>query len=114
MINSAEHMALATEGAAGLNVVPVSMVIEDGGKLVICDCFMQKTRQNAQGNGTAALALWTGMAGVQIKGTIGYETNGEYFDRYTDWLKEKHPERILQGVVILTPTEEHDLAPTIR
>lgn len=113
LIKSAPNKALATDGKAGLNVVPVSMVVVDGDEVIVCDCFMNKTKQNIQAGSTAALAVWDGMKGVQIKGTIAYENMGDRFDRYVKWLGVEHPDRILRGVLVLKPTEEHDLAPKI-
>lgn len=111
VINSADSRALATVGEDGPNVVPLSMVITDKDSIVICDCFMGKTAANLANDPRAAIAFWKGFVGVQVKGKISYETSGENFDLYVDWLKGKHPDRTLRGVLVLTPEAIYDLAP---
>ena len=112
VIQEADNKALATVGEDGPNVIPLSMVIVDGDNLIICDCFMDKTVKNVQGDSRVALAFWKGFVGVQIKGRVSYETSGEYFDRYTDWLKEKHADRTLRGVLVVSTEHVYDLAPS--
>lgn len=112
IIANANNKVLATIGEDGLNVVPLSMVIMDGENIVICDCFMDKTAKNLARDPRAALAFWKGFTGVQIKGQIAYRNAGEHFERYTGWLKEKHPDRILRGVLVFTPEHVYDLAPS--
>lgn len=110
-IKSAGHKSLATVGEDGPNVVPVSMVAVDGETIVISDCFMDKTRQNVQKDARAALAFWQGMDGVQLKGKIVYEKDGDRFGRYAEKLAVDHPDRRLCGVLIFTPEKIYDLAP---
>lgn len=112
IINSADNRALATVGEDGPNVVPLSMVITDKDSIVICDCFMGKTAANLAGDPRAAIAFWKGFVGVQVKGNISYETSGENFELYVKWLKEKHPDRNLRGVLVMSPEKVFDLAPT--
>lgn len=111
VINSADSRALATVGDDGPNVVPLSMVITDKDSIVICDCFMGKTAANLANDPRAAIAFWKGFVGVQVKGKISYETSGENFDLYVKWLEDKHPDRKLRGVLVLTPEAVYDLAP---
>lgn len=112
IINSADSRALATVGEDGPNVVPLSMVITDEDSIVICDCFMGKTAKNLISDSRAAIAFWKGFVGVQVKGQIAYETAGENFELYTKWLKEKHPDRMLRGVLVMAVEKVYDLAPS--
>ena len=112
VIQEADNKVLATIGEDGPNVIPLSMVIVDEDKIVICDCFMDKTAKNLGSDSRAALAFWKGFAGIQIKGRVSYETSGEYFDRCTLWLKEKHADRTLRGVLVVSAEHVYDLAPS--
>lgn len=110
-IENSEQKALATTGNQGLNVVPVSAahIIED--TIVLCDFFMSKTAEHAKHGCQAALALWKGFEGIQIKGQLIYETEGDRFDQIFEWAKKKYPERTLSGVLVLLPKSVFDLAP---
>jgi predicted pyridoxine 5'-phosphate oxidase superfamily flavin-nucleotide-binding protein len=110
-IEKAEHRALATEGEDGPNVIPVSAthIIDDS--VVLCDFFMGKTAQNALRGMPAALALWKGFEGIQIKGPIAYEREGERYERIGKWAKEKYPDRTLAGIIVLSPQAVYDLTP---
>lgn len=111
IIEESDHKALATIGEDGPNVVPLSMTIVDEDKIVVCNCFMDKTTKNLAREGQVAVAFWKGFVGVQVKGRVAYETGGKYFDRYVNWLKEKHPDRALRGILIITPEHAYDLDP---
>lgn len=111
IIEGAENKVLATVGEDGPNVVPLSMVVLDDEKIVVCDCFMDKTAKNLARDGRAAISFWKGFTGAQVKGRISYETEGGCFDRYVNWLKEKHPDRTLRGVLVMEPESVFDLAP---
>ena len=111
IISGADQRALATVGEDGPNVVPLSMTIIDGDRIVICDCFMDKSAKNLAKDNRAAVSFWKGFVGVQVKGLVSYKTEGEYFERYTDWLKEKYPDRTLRGVLVLTAERVYDLHP---
>ncbi|MEX0913270.1 MAG: pyridoxamine 5'-phosphate oxidase family protein [Candidatus Paceibacterota bacterium] len=112
VIEGADNKVLATIGEDGPNVIPLSMVIVDGDDIIVCDCFMDKTVKNLSHDSRAAMAFWKGFVGVQIKGHISYETSGEHFDRYTKWLKGKHTDRTLRGVLLMSAEEVYDLAPS--
>lgn len=94
-----------------MNVVPVSAahIIED--TIVLCDFFMSKTAEHAKHGCQAALALWKGFEGIQIKGPLTYETEGGRFDQVAGWAKKKYPERRLSGILVLSPEEVFDLVP---
>ncbi len=110
-IKNADHKALATHGEDGVNVVPLSMITVDKEHIIICDCFMDKTRNNVRQDPQAALAFWKGFDGVQVKGTIVYEKEGDRFGQYADKLKVDHPDRQLCGVLVFTPDKVYDLSP---
>ena len=72
---------------------------------------MDKTRNNVRQDPRVALAFWKGFDGVQVKGTIVYESEGDRFGHHADKLKEEHPDRQLCGVLVFTPEKLYDLAP---
>ncbi len=111
-IEEAENKVLATIGEDGPNVIPLSMVVVDGDDIIVCDCFMDKTVKNLSRDTRAAMSFWKGFVGIQVKGHISYETTGEHYDRYTEWLKGKHPDRTLRGVLVMTAEHVYDLAPS--
>lgn len=110
-IKTAKQKVLATYGEDGVNVIPLSMVAVDAEHIVICDCFMDKTRKNVREDPRASLAFWQDFAGFQVKGTIVYEKEGEKFDHYSERLKTDHPDRKLCGVLVFTPEKVYDLSP---
>lgn len=112
IIEGADNKVLATIGEDGPNVIPLSMVIVDGDDIIVCDCFMDKTAKNLSTDSRAAMSFWKGFAGIQVKGHISYETSGEHFEKYTQWLKEKHADRSLRGVLVMSAEHVYDLAPS--
>lgn len=112
LITTAEQKVLATASNNEPNVVPLSMVEVYEDKIVICNCFMDKTIKNLESNDKVALAFWKGFVGIQVKGRVAYETEGQIFDSYVDWLAGKHPDRVLKGVLVVTPESVYDLAPS--
>jgi len=112
LIATAEQKVLATASNNEPNVVPLSMVEVYEDKIVVCNCFMDKTVENIKSNDVVALAFWKGFVGIQVKGRVSYETEGQTFGRYVDWLAGKHPDRTLKGVLVVTPESVYDLAPS--
>lgn len=110
-INTAEQKVIATDGVAGINVIPLSMVEVVDDKIVIYDCFMNKTRENVTTKHAVAMGFWTGFTGVQVKGEAEYHREGEWFEQSVPKLKEMHPDRTLVGVIVVNPEEVFDLAP---
>lgn len=108
----ADSKALATNGPAGINVVPVSSLKVVGGKIWLINYFMDKTLQNILSEQPVALTAWSKMIGYQIKGTTDYLSEGPEFEQAVAWIKEILPDRIVRGLIILSPTEIHDIAPT--
>jgi len=112
LINNSTGKTLATMSDDGPNVIPVSMVSVVDNQIYINDCFMDKTRLNIQKDHRAALAFWSGLVGVQLKGTVDYQTEGEVFDQRVLQLKESHPDRTLCGVLIFSPEKIFDISPS--
>ncbi len=111
-IEQAESKALATFGDLGINVVPVSSIKIVEGKIWLINYFMDKTLQNIIANKKAALVCWTKMMGYQIKGEVEYKTEGAEFDQAVEWIHQMLPDRTVKGLLILSPDEIHDIAPT--
>jgi predicted pyridoxine 5'-phosphate oxidase superfamily flavin-nucleotide-binding protein len=111
-ILSAESKAFATCADGGLNVVPVSSIKIVSGKIWLINYFMDKTLENIFKNENVALVCWRKMMGYQIKGTVSYMTAGEDFESALAWIKSILPERVVKGLIVLTPKEIHDISPT--
>ena len=111
-ILSAESKALATFGNVGLNVVPVSSLRVVDGKIWLINYFMDKTVRNILDNVKVSLVCWSKMMGYQIKGTVEYKTEGAEFDQAVAWIKDILPDRTVKGLLIISPTEIHNIAPT--
>ena len=109
-IQKAEHKALATF-CGEVNVVPVSVLEIVDGDIWLFNFFMDKTAKNICAEPSAALALWRGMEGVQLKGKVTHEESGENFDRAKAKMKEKFPERTIKGLLIFKPESVYDLTP---
>ena len=111
-ILSADAKALATGTGADLNVVPISSIKVVAGKIWLINYFMDKTLKNILGNEHVALVCWKKMMGYQIKGTVSYMTEGEDFESAVAWIKSTLPDRVVMGLIILTPKEIYDVSPT--
>ena len=111
-ILSAEAKALATYSNDNLNVVPVSSIKIIEGKIWLINYFMDKTLSNILENGSVALVCWRKMMGYQIKGVVSYVTSGQDFDEAVKWIKSILPDRVVKGLIIITPNEIHDISPT--
>ncbi len=111
-ILSAEAKALATYANGSLNVIPVSSIKIVDGKIWLINYFMHKTLVNILKDGNVALVCWRKMMGYQIKGKVSYVIGGQDFDKATEWIKSILPERVVKGLIILTPEEIHDVSPT--
>ncbi len=112
LILSADAKALATYSNNNLNVVPVSSIKIVDGKIWLIDYFMDKTLANILNNKSVAFVCWRKMMGYQIKGVVSYTTSGQDFDEAVKWIKSILPDRVVKGLIILTPNEIHDISPT--
>jgi len=111
MLLSADAKAFATYSEGNLNVIPVSTIKIVDGKILLVDYFMEKTVENVLKNDSVSLVCWKDMKGFQIKGICDYLTSGEHFDETVEWAKTEHPDRTVKGVLLITPSEVHDIAP---
>ena len=109
-ITNADARALATTGPRGVNVVSVSVVAVTAEAIYLYDFFMGKTSENLQAESSVALAVWSGLVGVQVKATAEYVTTGDMFDAATTEMLERFPDRTLRGVIVLTPQTVYDIS----
>lgn len=112
IITHATAKALATHGSTGINVVPVSSVKIVDNTIWLIDYFMEKTSKNMQENPNVALVCRKDMIGYQIKAKASYLQSGEDYDQACRWIAPLHPERKIKGLIVLHPTQVHDIAPT--
>lgn len=114
IITNAEGKALATYVPDCLHVVPVSTVKVKDDKILLVNYFMGQTLSNLQANPQVSLACWRGLSGYQIKGEVAYVTSGEVFDEIKNWVAEILPDRVVKGVLIITPKAVYDVSATIE
>jgi hypothetical protein len=102
---------LATKGSDGrVNVVPVSTLKLAGDEIVLVNYFFGQTLENIQINPEVALAYWQGLEGYQIQAVARHETMGPLFEEVVAWIKEILPERVVKGIVVLTPQSVRDVS----
>lgn len=108
-LTKAEGKALATCGESGVSVVPVSSlkIIDD--KIVLVNYFFNQSLVNIKQNPKVALAAWIGLEGCRVEATAEHQTAGDIFDEVVAWVGKTLPERVVKGVLILTPTAFYDL-----
>lgn len=111
ILETAPAKALATTCPEDINVVPVSMIRVNESNIWLFDFFMNKTVRNASASATCALTAWEGMKGIQIKGDISYITEGELFEEAVAWVKIQNPDRVVKGLLVITPTIVLDVSP---
>lgn len=112
-ILSADSKALGTISTSGIvNVVPVSSIKIINEKLVLVNYFMDKTLENIKSHNQVSLVAWSKMMGYQIKGVAEYVTEGSIFDDIVLWIKETIPDRVVKGIIFISPTEIYDIAPS--
>lgn len=107
----AEGKALATTGKHGINVVPVSTVRVEGGKILLMNYFFKKTLENILEQPKVALAFWSGLEGYQIKGSVEYIDSGTVFEEANKWITDNVADRTLLGLLVLTPEEVLNISP---
>lgn len=110
VILNATGKALATSSDGEVHVVPVSSVRVVDGKIQLVNYFFGKTLSNLLDNPKVSLAVWKGLVGYQIKASAKHETEGEVFEEIKAWIKETIPDRIVKGVLILTPEKIYDVS----
>ena len=112
MVEQGDSKALATYTKGCLHVVPVSTARVDNNKIILVNYFMGKTLANIRENSNVSFACWIGLEGYQIKANVAYITEGELFDSVTQWVGDILPERVVKGVLELTPYEVYDVSAT--
>lgn len=111
-ILSADAKALATYSDHNINVVPVSSIKVKNDKIWLVNYFMDKTLTNIISNKKVALVCWKKMMGYQIKGEAYYATEGADFDEAVVWIRSILPDRVVKGLIVITPQEIYDISPT--
>ncbi len=111
-IISAESKALATSCSMGINVVPVSTIKYLDEKIILVNYFMGKTLNNIKENPEVALVCWKGLEGIQIKGVTEYVEKGDLYTSIKEWVKQILPDRVVKGILVLTPHELYDISVT--
>ncbi len=109
-LTAAEGKALATCGKEGVSVVPVSSLKLIDEKIILVNYFFNQSLTNIEQNPKVALAAWIGLEGCRVEATAEHVTEGEVFDEVVAWIKETLPERVVKGVLILTPTAFYDIS----
>lgn len=111
ILTTAAAKALATKGTQGVNVVPVSALEVQCDNIVLFDFFMNKTVQNIKSDPDVALTCWQGLGGIQVKGRAEYHSEGELYSKASDDMKQRFPERILHGIILIKPVCIYDISP---
>jgi len=109
-ILKAESKALATRSDTDINVVPVSTVEIINNQIILVNYFMNKTLDNILNNPHIALCCWKGTTGIQVKGSVNYQTAGGIFDQMKQKIAQVFPERTVQGVIIIEPQSVFDIS----
>lgn len=110
VILTAESKAIATNGPHGINVVPFSTVFVINNTIWLINYYFNKTAKNVQSDPSISLVCWKGFSGYQIKGSTEYLESGDLFDRAKRMVAEILPNRIVKGLLVITPTEVHDIS----
>ena len=112
IILDADSKAIATLSKEGeINVVPVSSVLIDQEKIWLFDYFMKKTVENIKQNPNVALVVWQDMKGWQIKGNASYVVEGDNFEKAKLWVGQNQSDRVLKGLIVISPEEFFDVGP---
>jgi len=113
ILNNADGKALGTITEEGVHVVPVSTIKLEGDRILLVNYFMNKTLENINKNPKVSLAFWRGLAGYQVKANTEYVTEGEAFNTIKEYVAGILPDRVVKGVLVLTPTAVYDVSATI-
>ncbi len=111
LLLAADGKALATTGNDGqAHVVPVSTVRTEEDKIILVNYFFGQTLKNIQNNPQVALAFWKGLSGYQVKGGAVYEQSGERYELTKNWVKQILPDRVVKGILVITPEKIFDIS----
>jgi len=108
-----DSKAFATNGKHGINVVPVSTIRIVDDKILLMNYFLDKTLDNIKENPQVAISCWKGLKGYQIKGTVMYVTDGNVFEEAKGWVEKNVSNRVLKGLLIITPESVYDISPKV-
>ncbi len=114
ILENADGKALATSVPDCLHVVPVSTCRMWEDKILLVDYFLGKTLSNIKQNPNVSLAFWKDLEGYQVKANVEYVTQGDVFDDTVTWVAQTLPDRVVRGVLLLTPYEVYDVSATIE
>jgi len=110
-ITTASAKAFATDGSAGLNVVPVSVITVETDVVILYNFFMKKTLENiGQPNTPVALTCWEGLRGLQLRATATSYNKGELFSAAQTVIATQFPDRTLASIIVLQPTAIFDVS----
>jgi len=102
---NADGKALATFSSdTGINVVPVSSIKIENDQIILVNYFFRQSLKNIMDNPQVSLAAWKGLEGFQIKATGEHLTEGSQFDEVVKWVAQTLPDRVVKGIIVLTPT----------
>ena len=110
MLLGADGKALATAGFEGVNVVPVSSVRMHGDTILLVNYFFSQTLTNINENPNVSLAFWKGLSGYRVTATAEHITEGPVFDDVVAWIGKTIPDRVVKGVLMLTPEKLFDIS----
>lgn len=108
----ADSKALATSGPHGLNVVPVSTIRVVDGRIWLMNYFFKKTVENIRSSPLVSLVGWKGFDGYQIRANVRYVEQGPEFDDAKAWVASILPDRVLKGLLILSPEAAYNISPS--
>lgn len=114
LIMTAESKALGTWSGTDINVVPVSTIRIVENKIWLINFFFNKTLQNILKHKDVSLSCWKGFVGYQIKGKVMYMTEGSLFEEASVWIKQTLPDRVVKGLLIITPQKIFNLSPSVN
>jgi len=109
-------MALATSNKNGNpNVVCIaSKKIVNNDTVRIIDTFFKKTKKNILKNNKAAIAMWNGSIGYQIKGKAKYHASGYTFESAKKWILKLKPNKIVKGIVEIKVNNIYSITPNYK
>lgn len=111
LLNAQTSKALATYGPQGINVIPVSTVRVVDNTIFLFDYFFNKTKDNLlHGDSSVMVTFWLGLKAYQIVSEAEYITQGNVFDDMVVWDSKIHPDRIVKGIVAITPIQICDIS----
>ena len=107
-----QTVQLATSSASGEpNVATMSAIITDNNKIIIGNCFMDKTLANIKENPKVAVLAWNPDEKycIQFKGTAEIKTDSDKFNAMKELIGKRFGNAdLLKNVVVITVTEAYN------